>query len=1083
MKKFAFNKLKEKYYKKNVVITTYDDKKIVGKYDSEIANLGIIYIGNEEVLIKDIKEIELLKDNQIYKYVVVVYEDDEYEREYSYKTTLNNIKVGDIVLVDRQGLEVSAEVVDVNLYTRDSAPYPVEKTKDIISIISHSEDDEDDYVDQRTTVNSDDYKYTYDEVEQKVVDKLTKMGLNYKKSLRVILMLRTHYNSDRQCEKMLGFLESFSDNEPRMLEEIEKYARTLADEENWANHSFECPAVNNKYISIIDCLECSDEDIWKEHENDEPHESGPFEVDFEFNDICKNCKWHNPVIEDKAYKNNEPIIFTGLSEEQIKNLNYEDIIAFTLAEGGAMGCPGNVEIVTYINEKLIGYETNPVYGGIPYYKLYKAIPWLEKFSCGIGYVSNVGEGWKHIDTGFGNHLFIRNFMYDSFMEQAKDKRVSEVYTSWKKWVSEIVKTVKYVNEITKTKSRKLNESIFDFVSRNITSSETLPDDFTLESFKNYETGDIIFADGMFDYCIGSELDSDILEQLKNMIKLMDEETIPSNTRLLDNYYKNNKNNTILGTIDEFLSWIRENSKEYNAELIFKFGANAMLCGQQVETVKIGIALLGLFNLTEEDKITEAIKQLALSDEFTLYCDIALSNLKDINNYRFELAKKLHSYGKIILVPKLEVSNKEIEEWLFRYGCENEADNGWLAIDVAEKIDLPKYIKENELLESDIEGLNNIIDGLIEEGPKKGISVYKQKDELFNAIVDKFTKHFEKTIDDVPVNIIYFEILCTIYDYLKEENKESYLIKKIDDLFKNSIVESTIRHNLVAGKILNNVLYVSRHVPEFENYVRGIVYKLFKENLKNGDEKCAISLIHYILEEPDKLHLVLDQLRSDLSYRDNLGDPEPVISFEDMDLVEIIQTLENYPLEGVDFVTQGLMCKSMHPRHASIRTIKKWVESQDKPAKEYLPLDLYAALLELKNKEVIKDYKKEINDIIGIEEDLSKYKEPKVTIKGSSDNSSHETENINLFNGNVDLMFPSVIISRGKEYYNDKMVYNCIKNEDTYTGYVQGSNPSDEYRVTIRVDDNDNIKSMNCTCPYESNCKHEYATIMYIRNKN
>ena len=43
-------------------------------------------------------------------------------------------------------------------------------------------------------------------------------------------------------------------------------------------------------------------------------------------------------------------------------------------------------------------------------------------------------------------------------------------------------------------------------------------------------------------------------------------------------------------------------------------------------------LLGLFNLTEEDKITEAIKRLALSDEFTLYCDIALSNLKDINNY-------------------------------------------------------------------------------------------------------------------------------------------------------------------------------------------------------------------------------------------------------------------------------------------------------------------------------------------------------------------------------------------------------------------------------------------------------------------
>ena len=71
------------------------------------------------------------------------------------------------------------------------------------------------------------------------------------------------------------------------------------------------------------------------------------------------------------------------------------------------------------------------------------------------------------------------------------------------------------------------------------------------------------------------------------------------------------------------------------------------------------------------------------------------------------------------------------------------------------------------------------------------------------------------------------------------------------------------------------------------------------------------------------------------------------------------------------------------------------------------------------------------------------------------------------------------LSRARKQLEEKL----IKNEDTYTGYVQGSNSSDEYRVTIRVDEDDNIKSMNCTCPYESNCKHEYATIMYIRNNN
>lgn len=46
--------------------------------------------------------------------------------------------------------------------------------------------------------------------------------------------------------------------------------------------------------------------------------------------------------------------------------------------------------------------------------------------------------------------------------------------------------------------------------------------------------------------------------------------------------------------------------------------------------------------------------------------------------------------------------------------------------------------------------------------------------------------------------------------------------------------------------------------------------------------------------------------------------------------------------------------------------------------------------------------------------------------------------------------------------------------------VRGSNPYNDYKVEIKVDDNNNITSMNCTCPYEANCKHEYATILYIR---
>ena len=52
----------------------------------------------------------------------------------------------------------------------------------------------------------------------------------------------------------------------------------------------------------------------------------------------------------------------------------------------------------------------------------------------------------------------------------------------------------------------------------------------------------------------------------------------------------------------------------------------------------------------------------------------------------------------------------------------------------------------------------------------------------------------------------------------------------------------------------------------------------------------------------------------------------------------------------------------------------------------------------------------------------------------------------------------------------------------YISYVQGTNFSTEYKVIISVNKENEITDMECNCPYQSNCKHEYATLLYIRNK-
>ncbi len=92
------------------------------------------------------------------------------------------------------------------------------------------------------------------------------------------------------------------------------------------------------------------------------------------------------------------------------------------------------------------------------------------------------------------------------------------------------------------------------------------------------------------------------------------------------------------------------------------------------------------------------------------------------------------------------------------------------------------------------------------------------------------------------------------------------------------------------------------------------------------------------------------------------------------------------------------------------------------------------------------------------------------------------DKINIFKKDIDKLFRNIIIKRGEDYYKDDKVSDIMKNNNTYTSYVYGTDINDLYEVTIKTDDKGNLIEMNCTCPYEDNCKHEYATILNIQNK-
>ena len=613
------------------------------------------------------------------------------------------------------------------------------------------------------------------------------------------------------------------------------------------------------------------------------------------------------------------------------------------------------------------------------------------------------------------------------------------------------------------------ESIFNYIDKNIQRNGKLSDKFDLSRYKHLQPNDIRFEDGMVDYCIKAEEDDDAIKMLIEIMQNLDdnEENLTMSLIAVDNYYEENPKKTILASIDNLLKLIIDDAKreihQFSALLIHKWALYMMLFGKEIETVKIGIALMGLFPLEEGSKIIELLEKLSLCEEFTKYTSIALNNAPNSNEIKFRLAKKLSSYGKIILVDDLEPNTEEIKEWLLCNGCENEASNGWIAINIAKKIDIPQMIHNRNLSKDEIGGLYNIVEALIEEGPQAGISVYEQKEELFNEIANQY--------NIFKSNIRYLHLIAIIKDYCEDEEFECDAYQKIKNILNSNEIKNIIRSEIDKGNELAEYTFISRYIDDFNIYEN--VFKSFKNNAKQN-----MGCLNYLFENTTNVNELLEVLRRVIDLKEVEGEPDTLIDFGgSIDLIAIIQYLAEYPFYGEDFIIAGLNSKTMHPRNAALRTIIDWKKKSKKNINE-LPEKVKNAVIDLKEKEVIKSYKEMINEILEVDEDLSSYQEPKVIYGVEKEKST----GINIFDGDIDTLFADTIRGRGKDYFDNKMIHHCELTNSKYISYVQGTDFSTEYKVFISVNKENEITDMECDCPYQSNCKHEYATLLYIRGK-
>lgn len=123
-----------------------------------------------------------------------------------------------------------------------------------------------------------------------------------------------------------------------------------------------------------------------------------------------------------------------------KSLNkdiFEDVLFFSIAEGGAMGVPGEMIVVT---KSPAAYALESFYGDVDVRDVEKIFPVLEQCRFGIfGQDSEVPEGWNYVNLGMGNHLIVADEVYDEFKKLTKNcKRAVEYYGAWQDAAAKIL---------------------------------------------------------------------------------------------------------------------------------------------------------------------------------------------------------------------------------------------------------------------------------------------------------------------------------------------------------------------------------------------------------------------------------------------------------------------------------------------------------------------------------------------------------------------------------------------------------------------------------------------------------------------
>lgn len=464
-------------------------------------------------------------------------------------------------------------------------------------------------------------------------------------------------------------------------------------------------------------------------------------------------------------------------------------------------------------------------------------------------------------------------------------------------------------------------SLFEIISSAVVDGE-LPKGFSLPELSNGEN-EIAWADGAMDgvgiYHIGfSEMSEEDHELMVRAIHAAAERDFNHADEL---FCELGKKAHALLSIDALQFYIINHKDELNPGNVYEYGIHALVDSTDRECLKFGLSLLELFDTDSNENLKDVIRTVGLSDEFSIFSIFVMLSWEDGNNEVWQLAKKIHGWGRIHAVERIEPDTDEIKRWILEDGVHNDVMLAYSALTCWQKADVAERLKDH-LSKEEFRGVRDIIEGLLDEGPVPGISKIENADKMIIEFLNQ-AKSLASELGD-------YEVIRDVRIHFEdEETQNPTIVSLCQDILAMPECKNVVLEAVKSG----NAIGLARDLDiEYEEDV----FHVMQSEFEDKNHLCTL-----LMDDPKYREQVIDVFRQKLPLLEmktqptmNLGLGQDYL--RERALEYLLQELRDYPLAGQEFVETALQSSPVRTRNIGLSVLEKWVSAKKIPLSELLP---------------------------------------------------------------------------------------------------------------------------------------------------